>query len=288
MTDKIISKIISFSRKHFRNSWIHKIPVTSWIYKKLYLHTVKEKERKLTFMGVRLLVPTRDTTIIPSIIDQTYETYELNLFKKLAEKSSVVFDIGANIGLYSLVTANLKGPKNKIYAFEPIEENQYYIEHNIKLNKFKNIKLIPMAVGDKESKLKIYLANNSIGTHSAGKVTSNSVEIDQTTIDSFSKQENVVPDLIKMDIEGYEAYAINGGINTLKKHKPTLLIEFDTRLIKSCGSDPQKLAAQLDEIYPFKFLINEKKQKLEKISDIRSLSKTFNINLLFSDKNIKY
>lgn len=286
MLDKIISKTIKTSRKHLRNSWVHKLPITSYVYKKLYLHTVKDKERQFTFLGIKIVAPTHDTTIVPSMIDQDYEVFELEIFKKLAEKSSVMFDIGANIGLYSLVVASIPNNKSKIFAFEPVAENRKYIDKNISLNKLENIEIVPMAVGEKPGKLKLYLAENSIGTHSAGRVTDKNITITKTSIDSFSKLRNVVPDIIKIDIEGYEAYALEGGLKTIKKHKPTILIEFDTGLIRNCGSDPAVLAETLLSVYRYCYLIDERKKSLVRINSPSELLNTSNVNLVLCEKPV--
>jgi FkbM family methyltransferase len=252
----------------------------------LYLFTAREKEKEIEFLGVHLLLPTHDTTIVPSILDNSYEKFELNVFKKLARGKSVIFDVGANIGLYSLVAADSTKDTAKIYAFEPIEENRYYLEENIRRNAYSNIRVVPMAVGERPGKLKIYLAKNSIGTHSVGRETNDSVTVGKTTIDSFSKKNAVIPDIVKIDIEGYESYAIAGAKRTIKENRPVLFIEFDTKLIHNCGSDPDKLAADLFEMYAYRYLLDEKAGILKPLADTAILHKTSNINLVLSANKI--
>jgi hypothetical protein len=76
----------------------------------------------------------------------TYEADCCNLWVKLAAKSKVIFDLGANVGLYSLLAAEAN-PRSSITAFEPTIEMVDLCLTNISLNSFKNIDLIQAAVG---------------------------------------------------------------------------------------------------------------------------------------------
>lgn len=288
MLESISLYIIKISRKYFRNSWVHRLPMTSWLYKKLFLATVKGDVKHVQFMGMNIELPTNDTTIVPSIINNSYETFEIDLFEQLIakENATTVFDVGANIGLYSLAAARAMNGEGKVFSFEPVKENRHYLTKNIAANKFNNIEVVSVAIGDKNEKIKMYLVKNSIGTHSAGKATDHYDTVDSITLDNFTKQRKVIPDIIKMDIEGYEGFAIEGGLKTIKKFKPTLLIEFDTDHLTKSNYLPSKLANLLVEIYPYRYIIDEKKKIIRSFDDSSSLVNIFNSNLIFSNAPI--
>ena len=68
-----------------------------------------------------------------------WEKYETELFKKVVKEGMTVVDIGAHIGYYTLIAANLAGKKGKVYAFEPEAENYSLLVKNIKVNGYQNI-----------------------------------------------------------------------------------------------------------------------------------------------------
>lgn len=279
--------IIKNARKYFRNTWIHRIPLTSLIYRKLFSITFKDSEKEITFRDSKFLVPTNDTAVVPSMMNGDYENYELDLLRKLLKPNYTVLDIGANIGVYSLEASKCVGKKGKIFAFEPIPDNQKLLKHNLVINNAQNVEVIHSAVGAKEGKLRIYKAKHSIATHSAGAVSDDFSDLPVTTIDGFTKKKKLKIDLIKMDVEGYEGFALEGGYKTLKNHQPILLIEFSATHLKRCGYDPKKHAKDLLKLYAYCYLVDERNDKLLRVKDSETISKLLNDNLLLSPEAIK-
>ncbi len=131
----------------------------------------------------------------------------------------VVLDIGANIGYYVLIESQLVGVKGKVYAVEPVEGNIELLKKNVRLNNLKNVDIFQLAIGECTEESKIYVSNFSnlcsmnksstvgqiIGTQSVSK----------ETVDSFLKNKSS-PNLIRMDVEGYEYEILRGMHQTLK------------------------------------------------------------------------
>lgn len=275
---------INHARKTFRNTWVHRIPLTSIIYRHVFAFGYGGVEKEIAFRNAKYLVPTTDSAVVPSMISGDYENYELNLFSQILNKGDTVLDIGANIGVYCIEASRKIGDKGKVFSFEPIEENLKLLEHNLKLNNIKNVKIVPYAIGNKQGILKIYKAKNSIATHSAGAISDNFEEINVTTIDDFVSKSKIKVNLIKMDIEGYEGHAVEGGIKTIKKYKPILFIEFSSDHLKRCGYSVEKHAKNLLKLYKFCYLVDERKQLLTEISDYKVIVKLRNDNLILSPK----
>lgn len=282
--ERLSLSFIKFSRKHFRNTWVHKIPITSWLYRKVFTLSISEPEKEVEFRGNKYLLPTKDTSMVPSIINQDYEVFELEILNKILKPGMVVFDIGANLGVYSSEASNAVGNKGRVYAFEPIPENLRYLKHNLGLNNAKNVEVVPRAIGNKVGKEKIYLSESNVGTHSMGGKSKKYIEVETDTIDNFVKQKGLGKvNLIKIDVEGFESQALAGGTKSMSDGKIPMLIEFSSNHLMNCGTDPGKFAQQLTNMYKYCFIVDERKQVLRKAKNSKEVSNLINGNLLLTN-----
>lgn len=167
-----------------------------------------------------------------------YRNREIMPINYLAEnnviqKDEVIFEIGANIGYYTLFIAKFLSNESFTYALEPVEKNIKILQKNIALNNLQNISVHKLAIGDTTGTTKIYVP--AAGNVSSIKRKSNMEEgtavedVLITTGDDFLKDKKS-PTFIRMDIEGYEYNAIRGMKNTLV-NKPKLLIEFHPHIL---------------------------------------------------------
>ncbi len=144
----------------------------------------------------------------------------------LISDNNVIIDGGANQGIYSMAFASVS-KSNKIFAVEPFKYCHKIINHNKKINKFNNIKIIKKVLSNKISSYKLDYSNN-IGTSSiiynwGGKKILN---IKSTTIDLIKKEYKIKKiDIIKLDIEGAEVLALQGALKTIIKFKPKIIME---------------------------------------------------------------
>ena len=136
-------------------------------------------------------------------------------------KGDLGVDIGANLGY---ATLSLCKNMSKVIAIEPDRKSRKLLKKNIKINNFKNkVKIYNFAISDSmgESIIYFFRKNPNLNTLCKPKTLKSSKDfirkemIKTKTIDSL----NVLPNFIKMDIEGYEIEAIEGGIETFKKSK---------------------------------------------------------------------
>ena len=150
------------------------------------------------------------------------------------KKESVFYDIGANVGLYSIYAAN--GNSQRVYSFEPSFFNLELLSRNIYSNKLNdNITIIPLPLNDKISVSKFDLTSTDWGgalstfekgiNDSGKKIDSifsyNTLGFDLDTIIKISSIPN--PDYIKIDVDGLEHFILSGGEKTIKKAKEILL-----------------------------------------------------------------
>jgi FkbM family methyltransferase len=152
-----------------------------------------------------------------------------NLFKMLRPDFHVI-DGGANIGFLSLNFAQTCF-KGFVYSFEPDSENFNALERNVNCNNFKNIRLFKKALGKEPGSAQLYKmytsnpgANRILPTKPPREIISESIEI--ITLDGLFTQkifERV--DLLKLDIEGFELFALQGAREIINHWKPLLFIE---------------------------------------------------------------
>jgi FkbM family methyltransferase len=152
----------------------------------------------------------------------TYETE--NVF---VEDGDVVFDIGANMGIFSIFSI-VKRKAKKAYAFEPIKSTLKLLDYNCKLNGISNeIELINKGLSNFTGNIDMSISSVNIGANSMvfshGNDLSEYVEV--TTLDSFIDFNSIKKvDFIKVDIEGAERDFLEGARATLAKFKPKLAI----------------------------------------------------------------
>lgn len=163
-----------------------------------------------------------------------YDIYEKNtvrhifkLIQKLKKRDLVVFDVGANIGFYSMtLSKKLNGTASVIHSFEPNPHTYAILEKNIRTNGCNNVKLNAIGLSDTKGTLTISYDYKNLGAANVfnGK-GSNKAEVSLTTLDYYCKEnqiENI--DIIKVDIEGSELGFLKGGSEVIEKSKSMIVV----------------------------------------------------------------
>ena len=164
--------------------------------------------------------------------------HELNTIKKFSNKNKLLFlDCGCNYGFYSMYTASLS-KYNVIVSIEASKNTSKEFLKNLKLNNFKNIIFYNNAISDLDNtNISFNESENdweSSQTHSNFKV--NKVNnIKSITINSLFTSYNLedFKVIIKLDIEGNEMNAIQGGLELIKKSSPIIIIEFSKYIFEN-------------------------------------------------------
>lgn len=158
------------------------------------------------------------------------------LFSHL-KSGDTVLDIGASFGTVSLPLAKVVGDKGHIYAFEPARKTQQFLQQIIELNDINNISVVKSAVSDEPGTAQFveYTDTDSFSWASDTSALNSPAintqlkhlvyDVPITTIDDFVITQNLQPKAIKIDIEGFELYALYGAKSTLTKYTPYLSID---------------------------------------------------------------
>lgn len=141
------------------------------------------------------------------------------------EKGDIVFDLGANIGMFSCVAA---AKAKQVFAFEPTPETAKFCRRNAEL--YDNFEVIEAAVSNKNGKCDFIvndLSGDNVNTGSntmfAERLKGNKITVKMVSLDSFVEENNIERvDFIKADIEGAERYMLEGAKEILRKYAPKL------------------------------------------------------------------
>jgi FkbM family methyltransferase len=168
--------------------------------------------------------------------DKTYEPHVTKEIIPLLATDTVMVDIGANVGYFSLLAASLIGSTGKVVAFEPVHDNCELIHMSLMENGFNNVEVHPYAVADKKQVLALRI-DGSDGTIIQGDLIVGQPipphdELAQAiTLDDFLRNEPKV-DLIKVDVEGAEARALRGMQRLVQQHHPVIFTELFPTLLE--------------------------------------------------------
>lgn len=170
---------------------------------------------------------------------------------ELCRGKRTVFDIGAHIGLYSIPASTAIDNAGAVYAFEPSTPNRIYLERHMRFNNVGNIKVVPDLAGDHTvESVQFYEADetspmNSI-LNTEKREEFKEVQKRQISLDDFCKNENVVPQVIKIDVEGAELNVLKGSEWILKNEAPTIFLSVHPKMLEQLGQSIGELTEFVD------------------------------------------
>jgi FkbM family methyltransferase len=159
---------------------------------------------------------------------------------------SVFYDIGANVGLYSLLAGRLVTP-GKVYAFEPLPRNVWYLRRHLNLNRARSVEVFELAISDQVGTAFFKETMDSLMGHLGQEGT---FAVRTATLDSLLLEKTISPpNVIKMDIEGAELLAIRGASQCIQRYRPVIFLathghevhQACCRLLESWGYECQLL-----------------------------------------------
>lgn len=183
----------------------------------------------------RFFLPYVYTDLIQSTIfltDNYFESRNLEqVFERVKDRniSGTFIDVGANIGNHTLFFANEICGAERIVSFEPMEENYWILEKNIEINGLKNkVESYQIGLSDSDGMAQtVGFYYDNFGGNALGKDENGDIRL--TTLDSFGFDD---VRFIKIDVEGFEKCVLKGGIDTIKKWHPYILIEIADHNLK--------------------------------------------------------
>jgi len=129
------------------------------------------------------------------------------------QQATAFFDVGANVGIYSLLASEAE--QVVVHSFEPHPRTAEMLAANLEYNRRKNVIVHQMALSDEDGTISFQDVKGSAMNRVLEKATGNSIEVERTTLDRLVMSARVKPNLIKIDVEGHELATLRGMRNSL-------------------------------------------------------------------------
>jgi FkbM family methyltransferase len=178
-----------------------------------------------------------------------FEKETTEIYLKFLRPDMVVFDVGANFGYYTALTAAKLNDQGHVHAFEPTLNYRQRLMGNLIANRLESrVTVHPVALSNQIGEADIRIGNSSATMHPVGDY--GTVEtIALRTLDDFVREKNIDRiDMIKVDIDGHEPLFVAGSFKTLARFRPCLLIEISEQHLVQHGSSAMQQRSQLEEI----------------------------------------
>jgi len=200
------------------------------------------EEHVIEVHGCRLSTIPNDKGISAELlIFKTHEPLTTELLKKELKKGMVCLDVGSNIGYYVLLERKIVGSEGRVIAVEPSQLNFSYLKKNVHQNGFSDIEAFKFAFTSSDRVVPFLMdAQSNLSRVVNGNVCSLEglvMKVPARSLDSFTAQYRFDKlDFLRMDIEGHEVHVFSGGLCTIERFRPILLIEVHKSLIGLKGT----------------------------------------------------
>lgn len=232
-----------------------------------YIERINFKtDKKITYNMYK-----NDNVIIDFIKSGHFEGFTVtNIFNLFKDDNYIIFDVGANIGIISH-PLGYKYKKSKIYAFEPSKEIYDLLCKNI----YDNTIPVNLGLGNENKKCRLKYKDDNRG--SAYISENGNEQINIIKLDDYINNNNINKlDIIKIDVEGFELEVIKGGINSILKYNPYIIIEiWDKKMNNFLMSEEYQI-------------LKKKGYNLFELCGHDHILEKQNINVYMTHKNITY
>jgi FkbM family methyltransferase len=222
----------------------------------------------LDIQGSKMYVDTRDTGVAPYLLEWGYyEKSETELVRSIVKEGMIVVDVGANIGYYTLLAAQLVGKTGKVFAFEPDPYNHSLLSKNTKINGYSNVVTVQKAVYSNSKNVELHLDKRNLGGHSLSTANvheDKSVTVPATSLDDFFEKAHLKISLVKIDVQGLETTVIEGMDRIVRENRDLqIILEFWPWGLQNAGSSALTLLNKLGE---YGFMLYEIEPHLKSVS----------------------
>jgi FkbM family methyltransferase len=220
-------KTLKYSVKNLHNHNLTKDKLFSTFFQvvlwQLYKRIVKKPLIINLFNNARFIARP-DCTVSSSIMYTKIPDYdEIMFLRKQLKSESIIFDVGANVGHFSLFFSDIA---ERTYAFEPTPKTFSVLRDNFAINGDKKLEMYQCALSDHDG-IVIFLDQGGLNTTNRVTETPSrcTVEVQSMRLDTFCRDKNITKiDLLKMDVEGHEFEVLKGAVYVLKDIIPEFVL----------------------------------------------------------------
>lgn len=182
--------------------------------------------------GVRFVLYPWNQPQALQFIHRSFDTADFRAISQLVQAGDIAFDVGANVGEYSVLLSRQCGAAGQVWAFEPVPDTYWRLRETLALNRCENVTPVQAAVSDKAGTVRMnlfepqYSAWNTLGmpemvTPEGERVSpAKSVEVPSCTLDEFCRFEKIEKiNFLKVDVEGFEEAVFRGAAELLRERR---------------------------------------------------------------------
>jgi FkbM family methyltransferase len=182
--------------------------------------------------GITIYLDPEDGAVSRPIVAGDYEAHLLPAFKQYCKPGMVVVDIGANVGLYTMLASTLVGPSGRVVSIEPSSENCRLILLSLAANQVRNVEVLPLALDRARGWSNLsghFGSNGGLVPTDAANVASGRCEI----VATFPLDDLVEGrvDFLKIDVEGAEGRVVAGAQRILETWRPIVTTELSLEML---------------------------------------------------------
>jgi FkbM family methyltransferase len=161
----------------------------------------------------------------------TSEPRVQEFFATALRPGMVFWDVGANVGFFTVLAARLVGPDGHVVAIEPMPENLRALRHNVALNNLTNVIVVPCAAAARREQLRMLRGHEPTWSRVACNGEGDAGEpVQGEPLDALPARFGVAPpDVVKLDVEGAECDALAGMAELLGEKRPVIVAEMHGR-----------------------------------------------------------
>jgi len=185
--------------------------------------------------------------------NRVHEKFSTSIFKSALKDGFVHLEVGANIGYYALISADIAGSRGTVISLEPNQDNMDILKANVALNRYEDrFKFYNVAASSSNGEKNFYVTNKSntcsfLERNDEYIHTKEVRKVQTVILDEFLKGQHI--DYFRMDIEGYEFEVLKGMSNILsREHPPSgCFIEVHSGALNNLGSSTREFVQYLEK-----------------------------------------
>jgi len=209
---------------------------------------------------VRFVLYPWDQPQMLKLIHRSFDNAEFQAISHLVRAGDVAFDVGANVGEYSVLLSRQCGAAGRVWAFEPVPDTHWRLRETLALNRCGNVTPVQAAVCDKAGTVRMnlfepqYSAWNTLGmpkmiTPEGNRVSpATSVDVPSCTLDEFCDSEKIAKvNFLKVDVEGFERAVFQGATRLLRERRvDCICFEISQEPLKGAGANSRSIFEALE------------------------------------------
>lgn len=166
-----------------------------------------------------------------NVFYRAYEPAVTRWLRRTIRPGMVVWDVGAHVGIHALYVAHLLKGQGQVVAFEGWPENAACLRRNVAANPRLSalITLVPQCIARQAGPVRMAEGSSDGKHHLAAGGEARCLEVQATTLDDYWRETGTCPDILILDIEGYELDALEGGSALVQHCRPRLVVEHHRR-----------------------------------------------------------